>query len=419
MSNKNLVATFCFAILMCFFSSAYAQNNTNSPYTRFGYGELADYSSGRSKSMGGTSLGLRSNNSINAANPASYTGVDSLTFLFEFGAMGKQTWMKNSTSSAKEFNANLEYFTMEFPIGRYFAASAGITPYSYVGYDFSNDDEIIIPGGDTVSITRNFSGTGGLNQLYGGLAGRIGKHLSIGANIYYIFGTLQYERQLVFNETSGAYYATLQDNILTVKDFNFRYGIQYYTTIAKKHDITVGAVLEIQNKLGGDYEVQTSTIDTVTSKKLGSNFETPLTYGFGASYTYNHQFTVASDVTFQKWADIKYFGVKDTLRNRTKATLGMEYRYNPYDRNYFKRITYRLGAYYSDGYLKVDDYTPHNFGITFGLGFPTRGNRSIINLGFEYGRMGKTADKQIREDYFKFSINATFDEMWFFKRRFE
>ena len=56
----------------------WAQNNTNSPYTRFGYGELADRSFGAGRAMGGVGYGLRSSKQINPLNPASYSCMDSL-----------------------------------------------------------------------------------------------------------------------------------------------------------------------------------------------------------------------------------------------------------------------------------------------------------------------------------------------------
>ena len=64
---------------------ATAQNNTNSPYTRYGYGQMAEYGSGNSKAMGGIAYGLRDGHQVNFANPASYTAVDSLTFIFDGG----------------------------------------------------------------------------------------------------------------------------------------------------------------------------------------------------------------------------------------------------------------------------------------------------------------------------------------------
>ena len=65
-----------------------AQNNTNSPYTRYGYGQLEDDCFSRSQAMGGTSIGMRTKNSINTNNPASYSSIDSTSFIFEMGVSG-------------------------------------------------------------------------------------------------------------------------------------------------------------------------------------------------------------------------------------------------------------------------------------------------------------------------------------------
>ena len=68
---------------------AVAQNNTNSPYTRYGYGQLSEQGSSNSRAMGGIAYGLRDKYQTNFANPASYTAVDSLTFIFD-GAVSLQ-----------------------------------------------------------------------------------------------------------------------------------------------------------------------------------------------------------------------------------------------------------------------------------------------------------------------------------------
>ena len=63
-----------------------AQSNTKSPYSRYGYGKLADNSIGMSRGMGGIGYGLRNSQQINVMNPASYAAMDSLTFLLDLGA---------------------------------------------------------------------------------------------------------------------------------------------------------------------------------------------------------------------------------------------------------------------------------------------------------------------------------------------
>ena len=82
----------------------WAQNNTNSPYTRFGYGELADRSFGAGRAMGGVGYGLRSSKQINPLNPASYSCMDSLTFLFDFGASGQVSWFYDGTNKQRQMN---------------------------------------------------------------------------------------------------------------------------------------------------------------------------------------------------------------------------------------------------------------------------------------------------------------------------
>lgn len=80
MFNKH----FLFAVvLLVVGAGVYAQNNTNSPYTRFGYGELVDTYSAEQRAMGGVAIAGRNNLGINTVNPASYSSVDSLTFMFE------------------------------------------------------------------------------------------------------------------------------------------------------------------------------------------------------------------------------------------------------------------------------------------------------------------------------------------------
>ena len=62
-----------------------AENGMNSPYTRYGLGQLSSMETGTSKGMGGTGIGLRNSNQINLLNPASYSSVDTLTFLMDIG----------------------------------------------------------------------------------------------------------------------------------------------------------------------------------------------------------------------------------------------------------------------------------------------------------------------------------------------
>ena len=63
----------------------HAQSGTNSPYSQYGLGELSEQSGSFSRGMNGLAYGLRLNNQVNALNPASYSALDSLSFIFDAG----------------------------------------------------------------------------------------------------------------------------------------------------------------------------------------------------------------------------------------------------------------------------------------------------------------------------------------------
>ena len=86
-----------------------AQSSTNSPYSQYGYGLLSDQTSGFNRGMNGLALGFREHNQVNYMNPASYSAVDSLTFIFDIGASGQITNFKENGVSKNAKNASLEY----------------------------------------------------------------------------------------------------------------------------------------------------------------------------------------------------------------------------------------------------------------------------------------------------------------------
>ena len=68
--------------------------------------------------MGGVALGARSNYNINTVNPASYSSVDSMTFMFDLGTSALMSRFSTNSGSTSTFNGNLEYITMQFPLAK-------------------------------------------------------------------------------------------------------------------------------------------------------------------------------------------------------------------------------------------------------------------------------------------------------------
>ena len=84
-----------FTILHLF--PAFAENGINSPYTRYGFGQLSSMETGTNKGMGGTGIGVQNSNQINLLNPASYAAVDTLTFFLDVGMSLSNTNLSEGT----------------------------------------------------------------------------------------------------------------------------------------------------------------------------------------------------------------------------------------------------------------------------------------------------------------------------------
>lgn len=416
MHPKNL--SFLLIVLLFFVQLAEAQNNTNSPYTRFGFGELVDSYSGEQKSLGGTGIGLRRSFSINTMNPASYSAVDSLTFMFDMGLSGLLSSFRVPEGSNTKFNSNLEYVTMQFPLSKSLGFSMGLLPYSFTGYSFFRKDSVLMPATQSpqyTGYTESYSGDGGISQVYGGLAMKLFNFASVGVNAYYMFGEVANNRNIVFNSNQFSNSSATQVNALRVQSFRFRYGLQLFQTFADKHEVTFGAIYESKAKLNGDFVQMHYAIpsDTVVYE---NDFEVPQTFGAGLFYTFDNRLSFALDYSLQQWGNAKYFGVTDSLSNRSKIAFGAEYIANPRGNRYSDRVRYRMGFNITDPYYKLAGFEPvKNIGISFGVGLPLRTSNTMVNATVEYGKSGQSS--LLREDYFKFTFNAAFNENWFFKRK--
>ena len=367
---------------------AFAQNGTSSPYSRFGYGILGDNAIGAQRAMGGVGYALHNNRQINVMNPASYASMDSLTFLFDIGLTYQNTITREGSLKENSQSGSLDYIVMQFPLGRYMAGSVGLLPYSNVGYSFIN------------SIDNGADSRSGLTNT----------------------------NTVVPESGSSGIFETM----LKVRDYHLSFGAQYAIEWNKKHTITLGAVYSPGKTLLGraytsTYDVSSNTTIDADTLKMKNNYSLASTYGGGISYNYDKRLTIAADVTYQNWADAKFTNLtsgqmqssKGQFNNRLKIALGAEFRPKNMGGNYFEHVNYRAGIFYNRSYLKINGNDMDEIGATCGFGFPLATDKSVVNVSFEYINRQCTPVKLITEDHFRISVSLTFNEMWFWQRKFE
>lgn len=430
-------------ITLTFVASSLVAQMTNSPYSRYGYGILKDQTVGPSKGMGGIGYGLRHKQGANPMNPASYTSVDSLTFMFDISVTYNSTKLTEGDKSQNDDNGGLDYITMLFPVSKRFSVSVGAVPVSSVGYNFGSIETV-----GNVSYTKTFEGTGGLSQVYGGLGYETPlRGLSLGANISYLFGKVEHRRSLPVIGASGS---TTSSELMKLKlrAAKFDFGAQYEFNLSPKNVLVLGAVFSPKINSKGDYEELKYFYDSSgnfdryegdTVKNVPSGF--PATFGFGVSLIHNQKLTVGADITYQKWKDVEYTekmgdgwtsNSKDRFNNRWKVATGFEYSIAPEERNFFKKMKFRGGFNYGNSYLNVihTDASGREhfkgfdeFGATVGFGLPIKdaemfgGRTSYININLEYKRVNPKVSSMIKEEYFGVSLGINFNEVWFWKNK--
>lgn len=392
---------------------------TTSPYSRFGFGLLQDNATSAQRAMGGVGYAMSSGRQINVMNPASYAAIDSLTFLFDMGISATALWSDENGAKGKDFGGGLDYITMQFPIGKYMGASVGLLPYSSVGYSF---------GQELVHGTSSREGTGGINQLYAGVSGRLFKGLSVGTNISYLFGTSIYDSYAY--TSSGA--TSLFERVMQVRDWHIQLGAQYSYDIDKKNRLTVGVVYTPGKTLLGKtwaikYDVNADEApDTVSNIKLKDNYSLPDTWGVGLNYEWDNRLMAEVDFTYQAWKDAKASALYNadgavvfespTYDNRWEISAGLQF--TPKLRgNYAQRIQYRVGGFYNHDYLVVNGNNIREYGITAGFGLPVNGLKTIVNIGFEYRHRQAHPNPLIKEDYLGITLGVNFNELWFWQNK--
>ncbi len=419
--------TLCVLMLTIVTEMAIAQNNTNSPYTRYGYGDLSDQSFGNSKAMGGIAFGLRDGAQINPLNPASYTAIDSLTFLFEGGVTLQNMNISGGGIKLNAKNSSFDYLAMQFRLHPRIAMSAGLLPFSNIGYAVSESNEATetSPYG-----MKSLIGDGGLHQLYVGAGVKVLNNLSVGVNVSYFWGDMNRSlTQLYPNNASANSY--IRKNTVSVSDYKLDFGLQYTRELDKKHSVTIGAVYSPKHQLNNDYTVATE-VSTVSSHNLDATLELPHTFGIGFTYNYDKRLTVGADYSLQQWSKAKFsvntadeaireeFNETYAYSDRHKISVGAEYIPNLIGRSYLSHVKYRLGAYYTTPYYKINGKSAaREYGVTAGFGLPVPRSRSILSISGQFVRISGQESTFVNENIFRFSIGLTFNERWFFKRRVE
>ena len=432
--QKERHSSFFISFLITFIISSplFGQFNTYSPYTRFALGDLTRPGIGQNMGMGGTGLAIHENNRINYVNPAAFSALDSTSVYFDVGLNTYSNRYETENYSNTWWNMNLHHVTFASSMGKYLGFSAGIIPYSSIGYNIKQEYDDYTHG---MAMDTYFEGEGGTLNMYVGTSIKLLDRISLGVTMNYLMGKLTRTRAVDFPMNSGYSDISAMEDIKLRKPV-FTLGLQYKEVFDDKFFFTIGGIYDFKasTELSNEYSVDnefypddpvyldSTLIDP--SYLLGEDtaFQTlniPQKIGIGIAFGIPNKLTITGDYYKQDWSGA-LSGENFATTNATSMHFGAEYLPNAQAiRGYHKLMTYRLGGYYSNSYLMVNDYQIKDYGITFGVGLPIRSLKTSINVAFTFGTRGTTEHNLVKENYGILTFNVTLHDLWFRKRRFD
>ena len=400
--------------------SAFSQARINSPYSMFGPGELKGNEYFRNMGLGGIAQGFRTNTSVNYINPASYTALDSLSFVFEATVFSHLYQQKQANQEQLTSYSSLGNFNFAFPLTRWWSIAAGILPYSQVGYRISDT------GQADGLVNYQYEGNGGINQVYLGHGFKLFKGLSAGVNISYLFGKSE-DMMIAYSDSIG-FFRTIWSTADDIDGLLLTFGLQYNHTLRPNSNITFGATYSNQASLNISRNQQIlrdlpgflNFPDTINVISGGTGtMEIPQSIGAGVFVKLNNSWSGGVDYQAQNWSKFSAFASQHSLNDAWQFRAGMVH--NPRIETYstfLSRLEYRAGIRFGQSFINYGNEDYSEFGISFGLGLPIRRSLSALNIGFEYSTRSPGRDDLISENFFRLNLGVNIYERWFVRRRF-
>ena len=411
-------------VLLLISSLSWSQDNTASPYSYYGLGEIKFKGTHDVRAMGGVSI-FNDSIQLNIVNPASFSKLRSTAFTV--GANSSFSKFSTNDVTEKAQRTNIDYLAIGFPYGK-FGFTFGIMPYSAVGYKIENTT---IQTDNTERNYRNL-GEGNINKIYLGAAYSITKKLSFGFDLSYNFGNITTQYVESIYSPFVLQLRSREKNNSKMKGISLNTGFLYKTKINSKLDLNAGITYQPEATLTSENERKIATIIyNINGAELISEendiavndtkLKIPSKFSFGLGIGENKKWAIGSEFTFSNNNVMtNRFGAIENVsfENAKKIALGGFFvpKYDSFS-NYFSRVAYRAGFRYENTGLVINNTSIKDYAVTFGLGLPL--GLSKINLGVELGKKGTTSSGLIEENYVNVTVGLSLSDLWFIKRKID
>ena len=463
---RNYLSLALSMLLLAFSSNA----QDNSPYSRYGLGDLHPNSNIYNRGMAGISAAYsdpridgptdprnaKYYSSINFSNPASYSRFYAMkeanSNKLQFGRMLLDVGVNLSTRTLHEVNnpqsfsatnAYFSYMQVGIPIRKNLGLVFGLRPLSNISYKIFRNERLPVD-----SVQTQFLGDGG-SYLFNTGAGLAIGNFSLGLNAGYLFGKKDYSTRRTFINDTLAYSASNHQTRTNFGGIFFNTGVQYRIDLSrdKMKYLQLGAFGNMRHGVSTRSDIIRETfiidqtdnaqlrLDSVTEQlEVKGKLTYPSTFGGGfiveqLPSTDKQGWLFGVDYVVNNWDDYRLNGQTDQVRSNWELKIGGQLRPKlPLQRSYRRLLAYRAGVFFGDDYVYLNNQKLSTWGISAGLSLPVanlrdpaagyRPQSAIVNISAEYIKRGSSSNP-INENQFRLSIGFTLMDRWFNKRKYD
>lgn len=413
------------------------QVKNGSLYSNFGVGLPADFSSSDASGLGLPGVSFSDRYVPGLANPAQWGhSVVSLAS----GGLTIQNFSASDNFSTKEHSLlTIDRFQVVLPMKpNKFSVSLAMTPLTRSNFQLTNTESQVFGSGsrlDTLSVTTESQGNGGVNSLELGVGWRINNYISVG-----------YAGSLVFASLDNGFFANFEDESFDDLRFDLKtngtgFGNRFGTFITvpqllgDRDQLNIGATVTLPVTITGERKQETDRRTGQTTQQtlvdddgpgLGDGtIRMPMGLAGGLTYKPMPKLSVVTEGLYQQWSDFEFEfnpSRENVMTDRYK--LGMGLRYYPFvtgSDKFLSSFKYRLGVSYDTGHLKVNGEQIETLLFSAGLGIlsPRGRSNSSIDISLQYGIRGTKNSGLVEENFWGVRLSLNLAEIMFDRRKLQ
>jgi hypothetical protein len=333
------------------------------------------------------------------------------------------------SSSVRNEISGLDRLQFIIPIKGKYGFGLGIKPYSQQKFSFTYESGSMILDQDTLTLSKEFSGRGGISSLYTGISFPISEKDQVGIKFDFLFGSSRFTNNLLidsdrFQTNSRHFYSGTVLNVYLSSNRFKLFNKEIHTFASAGLTLSPLTVHKTTNQLyqdinnNGIYDIYDFPDSVSEEISTTLNAYSPQEFGFGFDIGITESVHLLSEVyVWKNGANVTadFSILDDHIKQWTHMNVSLVSFASPTPKVWYETFHFRTGAYTrKDEFLNnqnsvIELGASLGFGINFG--FPV--NQIDIALMAGERQMGSTKTESIR----RLTVSVNLTDIWFIKRR--